>query len=557
MAQLELMNVNYTYPGQQQAALTHITLSITEGEFIVVCGQTGSGKSSLLKLMKPELLPAGELTGNITYAGKPLSSYKHIELSQSIGMVMQNPESQIVMDRVMEELIFSMENVGISPLQMRKRLAEIAQFFNLEPLLSKSVIELSGGQRQMINLASVMVLQPKILLLDEPTAQLDPVASREFLQLVRRVNEEFGITVLMAEHRLEDIWSIADQICLMQEGEIMSYGTPDQIVYSDRAEIELYLPAVGKLFRVLGLSEGSLLSNKAAKRRFANWYADQVNNQPTLHSKPNQCNSLPRQEPPILTCKDIHFQYGKKTNPVLQHVSLDIHAGDFLTIFGANGSGKSTLLQILCGLLKEQSGDVLFEGKSIKRIEETLRYSRFGYLSQNPMLHFIEETVEKELNSAAERARNLKKTIDLAEIIGEFGLTELLLQHPYDLSGGEKQKLALACILMMEPSILFLDEPTKGLDPSSKELLSHRLAKELSNGKAIIMVSHDIEFAAAHANRCAMLFDGRIVADAEPAVFFSGNYFYTTAVNRLVRDWYPNAITVEDVVEQCGLENSY
>ncbi|WP_227014026.1 ABC transporter ATP-binding protein [Paenibacillus psychroresistens] len=554
MAQLELKNINYTYPGQQHAALTEINLSVKEGEFVVVCGQTGSGKSSLLKLMKPELLPAGELTGNITFAEKQLSSYKHIELSQNIGMVMQNPESQIVMDRVMEELIFSMENVGISPLQMRKRIAEIAQFFNLEPLLTKSIIELSGGQRQMINLAAVMVLQPKVLLLDEPTAQLDPVAAREFLQLVRRVNEEFGITVLMAEHRLEDVWPLADQICLMENGEIKAYGTPDQLIHSDQAEIELYLPPVGKLFRKLGMSEGSLLSIKDAKLRFASWHADLQIKLLAINSKQN--SSMLRQEPPILTCKDIYFQYGKKANPILQHVTLDIHAGDFLTIFGANGSGKSTLLQILCGLLKEQSGEVLFEGKAVKRIEETLRYTRFGYLSQNPVLHFTEETVEKELNSAAERALKLNIKVDLAQTIDEFELSELLQQHPYDLSGGEKQKLALGCILMMKPSILFLDEPTKGLDPRSKEILSQRLNKEQSSGKAIVMVSHDIEFAAAHANRCAMLFDGRIVADAEPAGFFSGNYFYTTAINRLVRDWYPNAITDKDVVELCGLENT-
>ncbi|WP_135553625.1 ABC transporter ATP-binding protein [Paenibacillus cymbidii] len=550
MAQIAITDAAYTYPGQRQAALAGATLAAEAGEFVVVCGPSGSGKSTLLKLLKPDLLPAGRLTGAVRFNGSPLASFRPLELSQRIGMVMQNPESQIVMERVMEELTFSLENVGVAPMHMRKRVAEIAQLFDLEPLLARPTLELSGGQRQLINLAAVLVLQPEVLLLDEPTAELDPVAAREFLQLVRRVNEEFGITVIVTEHRMEEVWPLADRIVIVQDGRVTAQGTPAELARTDDPAAAAFLPEAGKLFRALGIGGAPFLRAKEARQAL----------RAHLGAPPAAADGGARgaadrrsrgRTAPELHADDVWFRYGKAA-PILRGVSLDVAAGELLVLFGANGSGKSTLLQALCGLLPVQSGQVAFAGKPLKRIDERERYVRIGYLAQNPLLHFLGETVETELRTAAARAHSLGLPAAEDQLLAPFAAAGLLQRHPYDLSGGERQQLALSGILATQPKLLLLDEPTKGLDPEAKRALAVRLRAECDKGGAIVMASHDVEFAAAHATRCAMLFDGLIVADAEPAAFFSGNYFYTTAVNRLIREWQPNAITVKDVIGACA-----
>jgi len=554
MAQLELEDISYTYPGQQEASLKHITLTVQAGEFVVICGPSGSGKSTMLKLLKPELLPAGEKQGKLRFANKELDQFTQVELSQQIGLVMQQPQNQIVMDRVMEEIYFSMENVGIPVLQMRQRLAEMCQFFNLEPLLYQATMELSGGQQQLVNLASVMVMQPLLLLLDEPLAQLDPVAAKEFIQLVRRLNVEFGITIIMTEHRLEEVWSIADRIYVMDNGEIVLDGMPSELVYAEQKSIAAsFLPAAAQLFRALHVTDLAFTNIHEARKKLDKWRYE--HDKIAIKSELIVKETNQEEKTAQLSCNEVVFQYGKHAQPVLQDVSLTVYEGDFVAVFGANGSGKTTLLQVLCGIIQPQQGNVIYQGKKLNRIAEQQRFVEFGYVAQNPLLHFLAETVELELQSAIHRAEQRGFRNDLHEVAEEFSLHRLLRRHPFDLSGGERQKLALACKFMTQPKVLFLDEPTKGLDQSAKHFLSAKLNDERQNGRMIIMVSHDLEFAAANANRCVMLFDGKIAADAQPGIFFGGNYFYTTEINRLVRQWIPGAITVKDVVKRWAPEN--
>lgn len=481
-------------------------------------------------------------------------------------MVFQNPEAQIVMDTVWHELAFSMENLGFPQSVMRSRIAETAGLFGLERLLYKPVHELSGGQKQLLNLAAVLVLQPKLLLLDEPTSQLDPVAAREFIHMLQRLNAEMGMTVIISEHRLEEVLPLADRVLLLKDGELSAMGSPRDIIgkldRSNPAHSELmdYLPAAARL----RLALASLSSSPAASgnvpltvREGRQWLRQELagdgklaagsrlhGTSPTdteeLQAVKSQAAAVGRSEA-ILNCREITFRYDKDGPEVLKKLNLSLFKGDILAVLGGNGAGKSTLLYLLNQMAKPQRGRV-----------ELAKGSATGFLAQNPLLYFSQDTVREELHQMAAYAglHGQEAQHETDALLEVFQLSELLDHHPQDISGGQQQKLALALVLLLKPDILLLDEPTKGLDPGAKQRLAELLSAIRQMGKSIIIVTHDVEFAAAHATRCALLFDGGITAEGAPEDFFSTNYFYTTAVNRIVRDWLPQALTVEDVIRK-------
>lgn len=490
----------------------------------------------------------GIVSGSLTYRGQPLAEMPAESSVGDIGMVFQNPDAQIVMDTVWHELAFSMENMGYPPAVMRGRLAEISGLFGLEPLLYKPVHELSGGQKQLLNLASVLLLQPKVLLLDEPTSQLDPVAAREFLQTLHRLNQEMSLTVIISEHRLEDVLPLADRVLLLEDGRLQAEGTPREfarIVQSgpEPAYME-YLPAASRLYLTLSPATDSSKSNTVplTVREGKRWMHTQKQGEsqvPSLAAAASSREQRPVSEP-LLSCREVTFRYEKEGPEILKKLSLSLNQGELLAIMGGNGAGKSTLLHLLSGLYKPQRGKItLAQGVTT------------GFLAQNPLLYFSYDTAGEELYHMAQYAGMPQETAEreIAQLVEIFQLRDVLESHPHDISGGQQQKLALAMVLLLKPDILLLDEPTKGLDPGAK----HRLARELQHlreqGVSLIIVTHDVEFAAKHASRCAMLFDGSITAEGDPAEFFSNNYFYTTAVNRIVRELLPQALTMEDVIK--------
>lgn len=533
----------------------------------MLCGPSGSGKTTLLRHLKRELAPVGSTSGTLTYKGQPLSGLPAAVAAGEIGMVFQNPDAQIVMDTVWHELAFSMENLGLPPAVMRTRLAEICGLFGLEPLLYRPVHELSGGQKQLMNLASVLLLQPKVLLLDEPTSQLDPVAAREFIMALQRLNEEMAVTVIISEHRLEEVLPLADRVLMLEDGKLLADAAPRlfarQTGSGALTSAARYLPAAARLYLSLSPEADSAAPENIplTVREGRRWLhslmagtdaaagAELVNNLNSPEAPApltSRILSAPGASvPPIpaasslLTCREVTFRYEKEGREVLKKLSLTLNQGEFLAVMGGNGAGKSTLLHVLNGLMKPQRGKIeLTKGKTT------------GLLAQNPLLYFSYDTVAEELEHMGSYAGlSPEATASRIEALLEvFQLREVLQSHPHDLSGGQQQQTALAMMLLMNPDVLLLDEPTKGLDPAAKDRLAALLQQLRGQGISILIVTHDVEFAAKHATRCALLFDGGITAEGTPAEFFSSNYFYTTAVNRMVRDWLPQALTIEDVI---------
>lgn len=547
MAFIEIENVCFQYPDSTDMALHDLSLEIEEGEFIVVAGPSGCGKTTFLKLLKTELTPVGKLFGHVRYKEKPLESFTEKKLSQEIGYVFQNPENQILMEDVLSELVFGLENHGIDSDEMRQRVAEMVHFFGLGPLLHADTHTLSGGQKQLVNLASVLLLRPKLLLLDEPTSQLDPLQAKELLQFLQRLNEEFGMTIILVEHRLEDVFLIADQILLMSDGGIEYTGEPKSVIQQVWLQNDdrflAYLPSVSKLFYLFEpekIHTGEVPVTVKESHKWLKRLRGIDGLEMTAPTEPAEKNA-------VIQCKQIHFKYSKEGPFVLKNLSFTAFEGDFLAIVGGNGSGKSTLLKCCTHIVKPIKGAVYLNHKKLKTYKKENLAGQMGYLPQNPLLCFMAETLEEELTNLSQRLKltDTKERID--SLTKQLGIHHILHKHIHDCSGGEQQKAALALLLFTEPRVLLIDEPTKGMDPVSKLQFANLLKELHHKGMTIIMVTHDIEFAANHANRCLLLFDGMITVDGPTERVLKGNYFYTTALNRVTRDsCVPEVLTLEE-----------
>ncbi|WP_404454750.1 ABC transporter ATP-binding protein [Oceanobacillus kapialis] len=542
---LSAKNISFTYPAQENPALHQVDLHVNKGEFVVLCGASGSGKSTLLHLIKQEIAPHGQLTGTFTYKGKELDSHDTNKSTQEIGIVFQDPENQIVMDNVMEELLFGMENKGLETRDMRIKIAEMTHYFGLSHLLDKKTSELSGGEKQILNLASVLLLDPELLLLDEPTAQLDPLAAKEFIQTITQLNREFGLTIVMVEHRLEELFAIADRVLVLEKGRKMIDAPPREAILKlhNHPALHYFLPSASRLilhYEKELSGEDIPLTVKEAR----DWL------QPK-QIKPRQLREEVEQSTTLLTLKEIDYQYKRRTPAVLHNLSLSVNEGELLAILGANGTGKSTLLKIIAGILRQQHGKMTFRDKR--------KTKQISYLPQNPALYFLEDTLIAEYKQIIERHQRHDGEKEINTLLDTFGLTAFQDRHPADLSGGELQKAALLGTLLEDPSILLIDEPTKGLDPYAKRefgKLLHQLRKQ--QGLTIIMVTHDVEFAAKHATRCSMLFRGDISVTEQTKAFFKGNRYYTTVMNRICRKTSaPAVVTLEEAEELWRIQEEF
>ncbi|MBP3638071.1 MAG: energy-coupling factor ABC transporter ATP-binding protein [Clostridia bacterium] len=533
MALLDIQHVSFTYPGQTRPALQDVCFSVHAGEMLAVCGATGSGKSTLLRLLKRELAPLGEKTGRILMNGVPQEDVPEAEAAYQVGYVMQRPEQQIVTDKVWHELAFGLENMALPQPVIARRVAEMAAYFGMEDWYDKPVSSLSGGQKQLLNLAAVMVMQPSLLILDEPTAQLDPIAAAEFIATVRKLNQDTGLTVIITEHRLEEVIPLCDRLLVLEQGRVLACDEPRQVIAKlhDRPELLCAMPAAARLYHALGADGVCPLSVREGRMLVENCRG--------------RGRGLPEEEctpgTPALECKEVFFRYDRHGPDVLQGLNLTVHEGEICCVLGGNGSGKTTMLTVAAGLNKPCGGAVKVFGKKIKDYKNQSLYREcLTLLPQDVQTVFLCNTVEEELADA-------QAGVDMLP----FDLRPLMHQHPYDLSGGEQQLVALAKVLATKPRLLLLDEPTKGVDAAAKGKLIGILKELKARGLTIVIVTHDVEFAALCADRCAMFFRGSVVSTGAPRTFFSQNSFYTTAVSRMTRGWFRNAVTVEDAAALC------
>lgn len=576
---VEIKDFGFSYPESSRKVLEHVNLNIKEGTLNVIMGRSGCGKSTLLRQLKSVLAPAGEKEGEILYRNIPLRDTDHRTQSQEIGFVMQNPDNQIVTDKVWHELAFGLESLGYDNATIRLRVAEMASYFGIQKWFYKNVSELSGGQKQLLNLASVMAMHPSLLILDEPTSQLDPIAASDFLETVKKINRDIGTTVLLTEHRLQDIIPYADRVFVMDEGTLFLEGKPREIgtklkeqhhgmFLSMPVPMQIYAGTDSALTCPLTVSEGrqwirEYIEEKGIKKE----KIQQANQRLEKQGEKNENETagffghLKRQKentPPAIQMKDVWFRYEKDSPDVIQDLSLEVKKGEFYALVGGNGTGKSTTLSLLGRVHQPYSGRIYLDGKELRSFSDRKLYCGYlGVMPQNPQSIFLKKTVLEDLYSviggkkekpSSEYPISMKKEKAIEGIVSLTHLEGLLERHPYDLSGGEQQRLALAKVLLLRPKILLMDEPTKGMDAEYKEELGSILKKLQSHGMTIFMISHDVEFVAEYADTTGLFFEGNIVTSKKTRDFFAGNNFYTTAANRMARGLFPEAVTGKDVV---------
>lgn len=610
MALFAFEELTFRYPEAPCDALRDVSVAIEPGQFVLVCGQSGCGKTTLLRQFKSALAPHGNQSGRVLFDGVPLADVPEREQVARIGFVMQDPDAQIVTDKVWHELAFVLESLGCDERTMRLRVAEMASYFGIQHWFHKNVGELSGGQKQLLNLASVMAARPDVLVLDEPTSQLDPIAASDFLATVHRINRELGTTVVMSEHRLEEVYGLTDRVVVLEEGRVVADGEPRAVagqLHRAGSPMALALPAAARIawgvegrpgrrsgegapcsnsIEVQGSSRAtdvsvctsmncartpsplrrpysSIVEEGAALqvetpltvREGRAWLADEVAAFPPRRwalPAGEVCDSAPARA--AVELRDVWFRYERDGADVLRGTTLTVPEGSLFAVVGGNGTGKSTMLRAICGVARPYRGKITVFGRRLKDWKRAeLFRGGVAMLPQDPLNLMVKKTVRGDLEEMLD-GRGLTAeqcTAAVREVAALTDIVPLLDAHPFDLSGGEVQRAALAKVLLNEPRLLLLDEPTKGLDAFFKEKLAALLRSLTARGTTVLMVSHDVEFCASYADRCALFFDGDAVTTNPPRRFFASNSFYTTAANRISRGLFENAVTVEEVVELC------
>ena len=537
METFAVRDLTFYYPEQARPALEEINLTVARGAFLVLCGPSGCGKSTLLRQLKPAMAPHGHREGEICFGGVPLEQMDRRAQSAKIGFVQQSAENQIVTDKVWHELAFGLESLGYDTPTIRRRVSEMASFFGIQNWFFRNVTELSGGQKQLLNLASVMALQPDVLILDEPTSQLDPIAGAEFLATLGRIHRELGTTVILTEHRLEEVFPIATDVAVMERGRILCTGTPAAVGAALREHSEGLFAAMPEPMRIWAAVDTDAPCPVTVGQG-RSWLEALARKRSLL---PLPAETIPPHGETVLRADEIWFRYEKDAPDAVKGLSLTAARGEFVALLGGNGTGKTTALGLLAGLYRPYRGACEAAG-------------RVALLPQDPQTLFVKKTLRENLTEMLDGAKKSSQEglAEIGRVVSLCRLEDLLDRHPYDLSGGEQQRAALALVLLSKPDILLMDEPTKGLDAEFKQTFARILQTLLRRGAAILMVSHDVAFCARYAHRCALFFDGAITAEGTPRAFFSGNSFYTTAANRMARSVLPQAVTAEDVIAACG-----
>jgi len=493
---IRIDGLTYNYPEAEEPALGGVSLALEEGAFVLVTGPSGGGKSTLLRCLNG-LVPhfsGGTVSGSIDIAGNdPIAAGPQV-MSRVVGFVFQDPEAQFVVDRVEDEVAFALENAGVSPDEMRARVGEALELVGLTHLSDRDVTTLSGGEKQRVAIAATLALRPRILVLDEPTSQLDPESAAEVLDALVRLNRMVGLTVVLAEHRLERVLPYVDRVVSLEGGALTCSGPPSDVL----AASELVPPLV-VLGKALGWSP--LPVTMDAARPFASEVALSV--APFASPPPTR---------PMLVVEDLHYAYGRQG--AIAGVDVTVGAGEVVALMGRNGAGKTTLLRCIVGLLRPQRGRVALDGRDLVGRDTADICREVGYLPQTPDDLLFAETVGEELAVTLRNHGLLgNPPIPPDHLIAQLGLAPIAGRYPRDLSVGQRQRVALGAITVTQPRLLLLDEPTRGLDYRAKHGLVDLLTSWQSQGAGIVLTTHDVELAAQVADRLVILEGGRVVAD--------------------------------------------
>lgn len=509
----------YSYPNKEKPVLQEINMTVKKGQFILLLGKSGSGKSTLAKAIAG-LVP--EFYGG-TVSGQILKS-------EDASILFQDPENQLVMSTVDREIAFSLENQGMKREEMLIRVREITELVGLEYQSASKTMNLSGGQKQKVAFAGILSMQRKIIVLDEPTSQLDPVSANEILEIAKKLNQTLGYTVIMIEQRIERCIDMADRIIFMDDYKIAFDGSKnDFAMYSCSHDLD-FLPPVAQFFIDQGITSDIPLNVTDAKKRIMDFKIEIIKH-PKIIKLSDECS---------IEIRDLDFSYDN-ANDVISQISMSIPKASILGIMGENGSGKSTLLKIITGLLKKYRGYVDVKGK-------------IGFLSQNPNDYLFNDTVEQELEFTM-KTNGIYRFKDIDRILEDLDILSHKYSNPRDLSGGERQRAAIAAVLSMDSDIIILDEPTRGLDRSLKRKLNDIIHKIKDKGKTVIIVTHDVEFAAATCDKIALLSAGRLIGYEDTNKMFTKNSYYKTQISEMLDEHWDNppAVTLKDAAEYIRL----
>jgi energy-coupling factor transporter ATP-binding protein EcfA2 len=533
---ISLSNVTYSYPNTAKPALRDMSLEVEEGEFLLVAGVSGSGKSTLLRLFNG-LVPhfyGGELSGSIRVAGLDPVELGPGEMSSAVGLVFQDPEAQFVAEVVEDEMAFALENAGLPLLTMRKRVEEALHALGIDHLRNRRVNTLSGGERQRVAIAAVLTLQPRVLVLDEPTSQLDPQSAEEVLDSLVKLNKDLGLTIILSEHRLERVVQYADRIVYIDGNGGSVEGTPREVL----ATIPLAPPVV-QVAKLLDWQPLPLTIKEA--RRFVRGMGGEERSE--VRSQKSEVRSQKSEVGGRATVEmdSVWFKYHARE--VLRGLSLEFHEGEISALMGRNGAGKTTILKLIVGLLKPARGTVQTMGNDTRQMALDALSRLAGYVPQQPDVLLFADTVQDEVNFTR-RTHGLPP--DGKDLLTSLGLIPYRLSDPRDLSVGERQRVALAAVLAGTPRVLVLDEPTRGLDYLQKDVLVGILRELRDKGHTIILATHDVELTAHLADRVILLGDGEVIADGPTREVMTDSLVFSSQISKLFHD--PALLTVEDVM---------
>lgn len=549
---IRFTDVGFSYANLSSSAIHNINLEIDDGECVLITGPSGCGKSTLCRCLNG-LIPhfyGGRINGSVQVQDVDVFHSSTKDLATSVGMVFQDPENQLVKSQVDSEVAFALEHQGMKPALMQKRVEEALDIVGIDHLRRRNVSTLSGGEKQKVAIASVLVMHPEVLVLDEPTSELDPKSAEDVLQVVKRLNEELGLTILLVEHRIDRVLPFVDRVLSMDAGEIEFDGTPRQWIQQNAETQVSRIPPVSQLGLLLLQQDAQIpLTIKEARTTLLPVLKKRkLKIEKTLEKKGKKKNKA------LVDVRKCWYHYPDGPYGV-QNLSLTIHPGEFISIIGRNASGKTTVAKLLTGLLKPTKGHIFIDGADVTKIPPDQLAGTTGLVFQDPNMHLFADTVDEEISFMMQNLQwDEKKIQDSLETMSTlFDLTAYKQQFPRMLSSGEKQRVALASVLAAQPKLLILDEPTRGLDATLKHQLMSFLMDYQQAGGTILLISHDIELIAAYGQRVLLMSEGKIIADGEKHEVLSNSLHFSPQINRLIQPlvkdgWPDNLLTVQEVM---------